>query len=350
MPDNKIVVRVAGKGLIRDENRMLRYFPKGEPVWGRCEFVFNDSAQQYDWLVAYDELPHGVTRLRCPRQHTLLVTAEPASIKVYGSAYLRQFGHVLTSQEPYAIRHPGVIRSHPALKWYIGIPPVGSNLGLRTYDQMKFGPPVPKDAVVSTVCSNKMMSHTLHRLRYDFTQALKAAMPDLDVFGRGVREIDDKAEALDRYKYHIAIENHVAPHHITEKLTDVFLGNALPIYFGAPNAADYFPKESFIPIDIRDTRGAIDVIRCAVNNNEYEKRLDAIREAKRLTLDEHNLFAVLARHIERLDTGRRGPDGGKLVSRRVFRNRNPIGAAIYLAERYRVQARVKREAAAAVAQ
>ena len=340
--DETILVKLVGKVSYYDDMPKRRCFPGCEPVWGRCRFLFDQHADRYDWLVAYDELPPEPITLPCPRQHTLLVTAEPASIKVYGSAYLRQFGHILTSQEPFAIDHPGVIRSQPALMWYFGIPHSPTADGPRTYDQMKLGLHTPKDRILSTVCSNKAMGHTLHRLRYDFTQKAKAAIPELEVFGRGVRDIDDKAEALDRYKYHLAIENHLAPHHITEKLTDTYLAGALPLYFGAPNAADYFPKDSFIPVDIRDTRGAIDTIRRSIDNNEYEKRIDAIMEARRLTLDEHNLFAVLSRNIERLDTGKRGGDGGVLVSRRAFRKRNPISAVAYLLERYRVQARVRR--------
>ena len=340
---NEILVKLVGKRPLDGDAEMHRFFPEGKPQWGRCRFLFDHQVDRYDWLVAYDELPPGVTTLPCPRQHTLLVTAEPASIKVYGRAYLRQFGHVLTSQEPYAIDHPGVIRHHPALMWYYAIPLGDSGVEARTFEQLRQGPPVAKDALVSTVCSNKAMGHTLHRLRYDFTQALKRAMPELDVFGRGVRDIADKAEALDAYKYHVAIENHLAPHHITEKLTDTFLAGALPLYFGAPNAADYFPAQSFIPIDIRDTDAAIARVKQAVADDEYEKRKDAIAEARRITMQEQNLFAVLAREIERLDTGLRGPQGDTMVSRKQFRNRNPIGALRYLYERYTVQARVRRE-------
>ena len=51
---------------------------------------------------------------------------------------------------------------------------------------------------------------------------------------------------------HIAVENHIAPHHWTEKLSDSFLGYCLPFYIGCPNAADYFPEQSFIGLDIED--------------------------------------------------------------------------------------------------
>jgi len=40
--------------------------------------------------------------------------------------------------------------------------------------------------------------------------------------------MNDKAAALDPYQYHIAIENHVFTHHMTEKLPDAFLGYTLP--------------------------------------------------------------------------------------------------------------------------
>ncbi|MEO0475931.1 MAG: glycosyltransferase family 10 [Planctomycetota bacterium] len=337
-----IAVKFVIKGPIREDKPWRRQFPGGEPVFGRCRFTFDPEAREYDWLIIYDELPTRGETLACPRANTLLVTTEPPSIKVYGSAYLKQFGHVLTSQEPWALKHPGRIYTQPALRWYFGLPLTLTQEGARTYEQIKHGPHPPKDALIATVCSSKAMGHTLHRLRYDFTMALKQAMPELDLFGRGIQDITDKAEAIDRHKYHVAIENHIAPHHITEKLTDAYLGGALPFYFGAPNAADYFPEDSFIPIDIRKTDRAIATIRQAIADNAFEKRQAALAEAKRRTLEEQNLFAVLAREIERLDTGQRGSDGAKLINRRVFRNRNPIGALRYLIERYTVQAKVRK--------
>lgn len=339
--DTPIRVKLLAKHRYPDPVVWLRQLPGGGPSWGRCTFTLDADSRDYDWLVVYDELPRQGEALACPRGHTLLVTVEPASIKVYGSAYLRQFGAVLTSQEPWALDHPGVIRSMPSLQWFYGWPMGEREMPYRTYDQIKAAEP-DKTGDVSAVSSSKAMGHTLHALRYAFVQRLAEAMPEVDLFGRGVRPVDDKAEALDGYRYHVAIENHLAPHHITEKLTDPLLAGCLPFYFGAPNAADYFPKDSFIPIDIRKPDQAIRTIRDAVAGDVYGRRVGAVAEAKRRVLDEYNLFAVLARHIERLDTGRRGGEGAKLVNRRVLRNRNPIGAVGYLLERYRVQARVRR--------
>eukprot|EP00752_Nemacystus_decipiens_P013712 g12165.t1 len=324
-----------------DPTPWRRQLPDAASRFGRCAFTFDANARDYDWLVVYDELSPKGEELACPKSNTLLVTAEPSSIKVYGSAYLRQFGAVLTSHEPWAMKHPNLIRRMPCLFWFYGRPTTGPGTTL-TYNALRGHQTPTKDLLISAACSNKRMGHTLHKARYDFVQAAKQAIPELGVFGHGMQEMNDKAESLDRYRYHLALENHRAPHHITEKLTDAYLGGALPFYFGAPNAADYFPEDSFIPIDIRKPEKSIAIIQQAIANYEFDKRQDALAEAKRRVLDEHNLFVVLAREIERLDTGQRGDQGDRLLNRRVFRKRNPIGALRYLAERYRVQAMTRK--------
>lgn len=346
MPDQadeprRITVKFIIKNPIDDETPWRRQLPDASPAFGRCDFTFDPDADRYDWLVVYDELPTKGEALACPREHTILVTAEPSSIKVYGSAYLKQFGAVLTSQEPWAMKHHNIIRRMPCLFWFYGRPTTDSGPTL-THDALHAQQPPTKDLLISAACSNKRMGHTLHKARYDFVQAVKAAIPELGVFGHGMKEMNDKAESLDRYKYHLALENHWAPHHITEKLTDAYLGGALPFYFGAPNATDYFPEDSFIPIDTRKPTESIAIIERAIADNEFDKRKDALAEAKRRVLDKHNLFAVLAGEIERVDTGKRGSEGVKLINRRVFRNRNPLGALGYLIERYTVQAKTRK--------
>jgi hypothetical protein len=313
-----------------DLNLWTRQFPGRVPVWGNCEFILDPEAREYDWLAVYDDLPAvGSERfskrcetLACPREHTLLITTEPSSIKFYGNDFLAQFGHILTSHEPWARRHPSVIYSQPALRWYYGVRQRRG--GVCTFEQLLEGPTGEKSRLISTVCSSKRQRHTIHRERYDFVQALKTRMPELEVFGHGVRPMDDKAEALDPYRYHIAIENHVGLHHWTEKLSDAFLGLTLPFYFGAPNAADYFPADSFIPIDIRDVGGAERIIRDAIAAGEYERRLPAIREARRRVLYEHNLFAVISGIVrERSVTTRVAHFGGRISSRRRLRQIHP---------------------------
>lgn len=318
----EIRVKLLGKGAPTfPREHMLWRFPQHDGVWGRCQFLFEPDERNYDWLVVYDDLTcrEGgertslrVEELSCPREHSLLVTAEPSSVKVYADSFTSQFGVVLTSQEPWAIRHPNAVYSQCGLLWFYG----------HDYPKIAASVPLPKSGGISTVCSSKQQSHTLHALRYQFTQKLKAAMPELEVFGHGVRPINDKSEAVAPYRYHLAIENHLATHHWTEKLADTFLGLALPLYFGCPNVFDYFPEESLIPVDIRQEDEAMETIARALRDNEWEHRLPAIQEARRLCLEQYHLFAVLERLItERHDPNRK--DSGALIrSRKAARNQS----------------------------
>lgn len=338
-----LVVKVVGKHRVLDLAPLLRQFPQAIPIFGTCRFVFDDSSESYDWLVAYDELPGDSIRLSCDQRNTLLVTTEPSSIKIYASDYVNQFAHVLSSQEPWALRHASQIYSQPALRWYIGYP-LGPQVGAGclSYEQLAGSFSHLKDCLISTVCSSKATRRTLHYKRYLFTRILAQLIPELHVFGRGVRDISDKAEALARYKYHVVVENHFSPHHITEKMADAFLAECLPFYFGAPNAVEYFPPDSFIPIDIRDPEGAAAVIRASISSGEYESRISSILEAKRRVLENYNLYSVLSRLIESLDTGVHSNAGGVLYSRHALRRRNPARAVAFAVERFLVKRKVRR--------
>jgi hypothetical protein len=123
---------------------------------------------------------------------------------------------------------------------------------------------------------------------------MEERIPELERFGRGFKWIETKAEAIDDYEFHVAIENHYAPNVWTEKLADTFLGYAVPIYYGCPNIYDYFPEDSIILIDIYDVEGSIKKIKEIIATpGEYERRLPAIKEARRKVIEEYNLLAMI---------------------------------------------------------
>lgn len=327
---NLITVKFIARGLRRQESkqRWSRQLPGDNSSWGNCRFTFDIDAKEYDWLVVYHDLPREsmslcTEKLCCPREKTILVTTEPSSITVYGSDYLHQYGLIITSQEPWAIKHPNIIFTQPGLIWYYGAS--GADGKMITYDDMRNTPPLTKSNTISTVCSIRQGRLTLHYKRYHFTEKLKAHIPELDVFGHGVRPINDKAEALDSYQYHITIENHVFPHHMTEKLPDAFLGYTLPFYHGCPNAADYFPPESFIPIDINDFARTVSIIKSTLANNEYKDRLPYIIKARKLVLEKYNLFAQLDDIISSRDsiTETNKPEG-IIMCRQTLKFRKPL--------------------------
>lgn len=321
----------------------IRFFPQHSPNLGRCHFIFDRDCRDYDWLVVYDDLPstsgERFTRweepLACPRSRTLLITTEPSTIKVYGRGFMRQFGWILTSQEPWAIAHPGAIYSQAGLIWFYD----------GQYDDVLSNPPASKSATISTVCSSKQQKHTLHHARYEFTQKLKSTLPELEIFGHGVRFIQSKNEALDPYRYHVAIENHIYAHHWTEKLADCYLGMCLPFYHGCPNAAEYFPEESFIPINIHKFEESAERIAKAIRDNEYDRRLPALREARRLLLARYSTFQQLARLIEERTPQIVANDSatpvqhGVILSRHAWRSRRVINGISHVAEKAIVRLR-----------
>lgn len=328
-----------------DDGLWLRQFPGQRPVWGRCTFLLDPEVTAYDWLVVYDDLaPAGLERfserterLPCARANTLLVTAEPSSVKVYGKAFTDQFGWVLTSQEPWALDHPRAVRGQTGYRWFYGkdaAPPL-------TFDDLAAAPPPAKREGLSTLCSSKAQRHTLHARRLAFTRALAATLPELVWFGRGVRPIGDKAEAIDPFRVHLVVENHRAPHHFTEKVSDAFLGRALLAYHGAPDLADYFPAESFFPIDLDAPDAAAERLRSMTDPAIYEARRPAIEEARRRVLQEYNLFATLARFIEERHEAR-GAGGELIHGRHRARRMRPLGRLAYALEKRRVRRRQAR--------
>lgn len=320
----EIKVKLLGKGAPTfSRDQVLQRFPNRDGVWGQCQFLLEPDCRDYDWLVVYDDVmcraggertSTRIEELACSRDHSLLVTAEPCSVKVYAPSFVSQFGVVLTSQEPWAIQHPGAVYSQCGLLWFYG----------HDYQQIRDKSPPLKSASISTVCSSKQQRHTLHRLRYQFTQKLLARMPELDVFGHGVRPINDKSTAVDPYRYHLAVENHVCQHHWTEKLADSFLGFALPFYFGCPNVFDYFPEGSLIPIDIRRFDESLEIIQRTIRDRTWEKNFNAVQEARRRVIEEYHLFAVLEKLITERHDPSRADRGALIRSRRAARNQSLV--------------------------
>lgn len=77
-----------------------------------------------------------------------------------------------------------------------------------------------------------------------------------------------KRGVLGKYKFNIAFENSAAPGYITEKLTDAYLSNTVPIYWGSDGDTAYFPKESMICANDYPTPEALITRIKEVNEND----------------------------------------------------------------------------------
>lgn len=284
-------------------------------------FTEDSSCTDYDWLVGFEDIPSDRAEvLVCPRERTMFLTWEPVSVKRYSPAFTRQFGHLLTNRPPEADRHPHYHFGRGYFPWFIE----------RDAQEVAAAVLPPKTRLLSTVCSSKQMKQTLHYQRFCLTTALKAAFPDLDWYGHGVKPMDRKIDALDPYKYHIAVENHIAPGHWTEKIADPILCECLTFYAGDPTLGEVLPSESFIPIPIDNPAEAERIIRAAIEEGAYEKRLGAIREAKRRLLEKYNFHAQIIATIEACRDQPVTPVNParpvKIYARKALRRHNPLVA------------------------
>lgn len=308
---------------------ILRQTPGGNGIWRGIQFRVNDPAcTACDAWVVLDGLEQAET-VEVRSGKVALITMEPPLAREYHGAYLAQFDRVLTCQT--GIRHPGRILGAQGLPWHAGIDRgVGGEIEgagrrrLRGYDDFVAMEPAPKKDAISIITSRAgFLPGHVRRLR--FIEALTARLKDkVELFGRDVRPIGDKLEALSGYKYHLVLENSRLPHYWTEKLADAFLGHAYPIYSGCTNIGHYFAPETMTAIDIDDPAAAIDAIERALAENAYDRTLAARAAARGDVLDRYNLFSVAA------DLVANTPDRG---ARRVTLTPNPPMSFAYKARR-----------------
>ena len=275
-------------------------------VWGGCRFEFSPDCRKYDWLLVINDLP-GEERLACPRENTILIITEPATLKVYPDNYLRQFGVVADLQKRGVNLHPNIKRFPAAWGW-------GGNFakpdgGRMRYEEMLNLPPPQKSKWLSVVCSNAVGSD-FHLRRLEFCKRFAGAYQGADLYGRGIRPIKDKAGALLPYRFHLAVENLRAEDHWTEKLAESLLAYCVTAYCGCPNIADYFPPGAVVPVDIDDYDSSAMVLK-DLDESEYNRRFEAVREARHLLLTKHHFAQKTAEWIG--ESGARVADNGGVV-------------------------------------
>ena len=273
--------------------------PEEEQERVGVQLISDLRCQDYDWLVVYDDLPrwgesgrYETETLACPKEHTILITEEPPTIRLYPECYTRQFEYVLTTHDRCYLPHRNWRRGQGCLLW------MADYSAEEVYGKSDW----PKTKLFSTVCSTKKMKHTQHFNRYRLTEYISRNIPEMDWFGWGKARIASKTTALTDYRYHLAVENYIHPYHWTDKISDPILGLCLTFYAGDPALPEIFPPECVIPIPINDPPASLEIIRRAIRDNEYEKRLPALREARRLLITRYNIFHQIVQVIGQHET------------------------------------------------
>lgn len=274
----------------------FRQTPDNSGVWGGCRFVIDEPIKACDFWVVIDGIPDSQV-CRCPPQNTLFIASEPNSVKSYREGFLDQFAAIWTTHPDQ--RHKNAARRPPYLPWHIGIDwqsddPAASAANFNAIETYL---PVEKKRNLSVITSDKAFT-PWHAKRITFVEQLKRHFDQrIDVYGRGIRDIGDKAEAILPYRYHVVLENSCFQDYWTEKLCDSFLGGAFPIYWGCPNADAYFPENSFAKIDMEDVDASIDTIENILRAEKYEKIIPDLLEARRRILYKYNIFQILSEYV-----------------------------------------------------
>jgi len=266
---------------------------KGDGKWIKTELVLSNPDY---YVVLNSPVLKGHIQNHDPKK-TMILPCEPSPVRVWGKHYIYQ-------KDPRYLKFCSPDRYlFPGFFWLN-----------KTYSELK-NIKIEKNKCISTITGTKNKLLEGHKKRIEFIQYLEKdneLKDKLDVFGRhnlfnfknyrGALKFQEKDEGTFPYKYHIAIENYSEKNYISEKLYDGILSECLCFYWGCPNVEEHIDPRAIIRLNLDDFKEAVDTIRSAINNDEWNKRLKFIREEKIKILDYHNFFPMIERIIDEVES------------------------------------------------
>lgn len=178
-----------------------------------------------------------------------------------------------------------------------------------TYTQFKNMFNIKKTEIISSICSSKYFDPG-HIKRIDFLKFVESKddnLVQIHIFNHDNqhkfknykgKHIPNKDAGMMPYKYYFMPENNEEHNFITEKIWEPLLCESLCFYWGCPNITDWFDTRCYILLDMNDFEKSYNIIRDAILNDEWGKRLDIIRREKQKVLDYYNFFPTLERIIK----------------------------------------------------
>lgn len=185
-----------------------------------------------DHIVTYPTTALYLRRSRSPARLSLVIV-EPDAI---------HWKHALLAALFFWRFHRILTRNHALLRWLPNARPLvfGST---QITDPQSVN--TVKDRHLSLIASGKRDLEG-HRLRHQIVDSLRDRGIAADILGRGYAPFDQKEDGLAPYHYSIIIENVRERSYFTEKLVDALICRTIPIYWGAPDIAQYFDPAGMI--------------------------------------------------------------------------------------------------------
>ena len=254
-----------------------------------CNKIVCNSHDEEIWdiVVVYEDLkdPYSV---KCKNGGLLFISGEPPMISMYGKSFLNQFDAVLSCHRN--LPHKNVFRWQQSLPWMTGLNMSSSTYNMNVDDILRYFP--LKTKTVSTICSFKKLIPG-HKKRNKLIVRLIDKYPDIELFGKQYKYIEDKKEALEDYMFHICIENMQVNDYWTEKIADPFLSLSVPIYVGCPNIDRYFDRRAFFECkSINDIDNILNVI-FANPRQVYERMLPYVIKERSKIINEYNIYPTI---------------------------------------------------------
>jgi len=278
--------------------------PKNK-ILEKVKFYINSDVPEADFWFVFEDLYKKKEECLINKNNIVYLNTETSYPNSYFlnkhlQEYLDQFKFKYGCYETFSDNYTNTI---PFLPWMINYnsdSTIFSKSG-KSVEELRNINEFKKSKKISIICSNKQITDN-HIMRYEFSKKLKDYFgSELDWYGNGENSIKHKWEGIKDYKYHIVIENGQKNNLISEKLFDSYLGLSFPIYFGAPNASNYFPKDSFETIDLNNFKESVDIIENIINNNTYENNFEILQKSRALVLGEYNFLNRLIDIIEHPD-------------------------------------------------
>ena len=175
-----------------------------------------------------------------------------------------------------------------------------------TYDELVDLEPIGGLFDISCILSNKEMCYGHARRRKFVFEMMTRKRDFLDLYGSIICNNktlanDDKRNGLLNYKYHLAFDNQdTLKDFFGTQFTDAILSWTLPIFWGGGQLNKYLPEGSYETFDV-DNYDEIDRIVSIVENDDYDERIPALKEARDLILNKYNMWPTIKGAIDSLE-------------------------------------------------
>ena len=169
----------------------------------------------------------------------------------------------------------------------------------------------PKTKLLSSICSSKYFDPG-HIKRIDFLKFIESKKDDvvqIDIYNSdnvhkfkgyaGPHPPGNKDVGISPYKYYFMPENNEEHNFMTEKIWEPLLTETVAFYWGCPNLSSYIDPRAYILLDLDDFEKSFNIIKCAIINDEWSKRIDIIRMEKQKVLEYFGFFPTLERILHK---------------------------------------------------